>query len=111
MIELLDYEACENLKSKGDPRLATFARYHRFLSSVYGPHAPFSKPENIKPSFEEYQDWQRRFPGWSYGAMSPRHAAWKPEYATIELPMNRFYEQGAVTHASRRKGKHSSGEF
>ncbi|MGK5089020.1 hypothetical protein WDW86_15795 [Bdellovibrionota bacterium FG-2] len=104
MIELLNYAEREKLKQYNDPYLAAYARYHRFLESLYG-ELEVIRAADFTPTFVEYQDWLNRFPGWSCGHLKQNHCAWKPEYLAMERPMNVLYEQEAAKHASQGKRK------
>jgi hypothetical protein len=73
-------------------QLTDYAHWHRFIADALD--LDFDDQLVVKVdapppvSFEQYRQWKRDFPGWSYGWMSLGHVAWKPEYAHRDLPMN-----------------------
>lgn len=95
----LTYGEREDLKRSRDPALIDVAHWHRFLEDVYGSREMFANigpaielPDDVKPTLKEYKQWKIKFPGWSYGPLTSRHPAWKIEYKSIKLPMNKYYE-------------------
>lgn len=77
-------------------QLTDYAHWHRFMVTAldleFEDLAVYVDGPPIVP-FEEYRQWKRDFPGWSYGELSSRHTAWRPEYAGRSLPMNEVLER------------------
>lgn len=91
-MKVLDYGEREALKESGRQEDIDWSHWHRFLSSLYGDGVEVNL-QTVSPSFEEYKEWKLKFPGWSMGKLSRRHAAWNPSYNSTELPMNVFLEE------------------
>lgn len=86
---VLNYDEREKLKKSGEPELA---RYHRFIEDFCPEDRGGVRfiPDDFPLSFEQYCEWLREFPGWSYDPLIPRRTIWRDEYYDRELPMNEF---------------------
>lgn len=91
-MKLLSYRERENLKRRSYATAEDIdrAHWHRFLEFLYD---ATEVPDNVQPDFLTYRIWKNQFPGWTHGAMTPNHPAWKREYKNQEKPMNELYRK------------------
>ena len=87
LITVLGHKEREEIKGYKGGDFTDYAHWHSFLEGI---------ELSVGPSYEEYVKWKKTYEGWSYGAMTKDHSAWKEGYSKKKHPMNFYYRKIGV---------------